>query len=113
MAKSDRIAVVAAAMQKRYDAMVTAMEQLHMEPVIIEDLVKFGEDRGFDRGFLRGIAMERVRMLEMRLGLELPPDERDQLVARVSNLSPIRFSEVLFQLSHAALGAWIADPNAT
>jgi hypothetical protein len=27
---------------KRYDAMVTAMEQLHMEPVVIENPVKFG-----------------------------------------------------------------------
>jgi hypothetical protein len=40
------MAVVAAAMRGRYDAMVTAMEQANMEPVVIEDLVKFGEDRG-------------------------------------------------------------------
>jgi len=30
--------------------MVTAMEQANLEPVIIEDLVKFGEDRGYERG---------------------------------------------------------------
>lgn len=30
--------------------MVTAMEQANLEPVVIEDLVKLGEDRGFDRG---------------------------------------------------------------
>jgi hypothetical protein len=40
------MAVVAAAMRGRYESMVTAMEQANLEPVIIEDLVKFGEDRG-------------------------------------------------------------------
>jgi hypothetical protein len=40
------MAVVAAAMRGRYDCMVTAMEQAKLEPVVIEDLVKFGEDRG-------------------------------------------------------------------
>lgn len=107
------IAVVAALMQKRYNAMVTAMDQMHIEPVIIEDLVKFGEDRGFDRGFDRGMAMERVRMLEMRLGQEVSSDARDKLVVRVAKLSPLRFSELLFQLAHAELAAWLADPNAT
>jgi len=33
--------------------MVTAMEQANLEPVIIEDLVKFGEDRGEDRALRR------------------------------------------------------------
>jgi hypothetical protein len=40
------MAVVAAAMRGRYESMVTAMEQANLEPIIIEDLVKFGEDRG-------------------------------------------------------------------
>jgi len=40
------MAVVAAAMRGRYESMVKAMEQANLEPVIIEDLVKFGEDRG-------------------------------------------------------------------
>jgi hypothetical protein len=40
------MAVVAAAMRGRYESMVIAMEQANLEPVVIEDLVKFGEDRG-------------------------------------------------------------------
>ena len=63
--------------------MVTAMEHMQMEPVIIEDLVKYGEDRGFDRGFDRGAAHERVRMyddmFEVRLGRPLTPSEHDML----------------------------------
>ena len=47
------MAVVAAAMRGRYESMVTAMEQANLEPVIIEDLVKFGEDRGEDRALRR------------------------------------------------------------
>ena len=48
------MAVVAAAMRGRYKAMVMAMEDANMEPVIIEDLVKFGEDRGLRRGLKKG-----------------------------------------------------------
>ncbi|MFT3773095.1 MAG: hypothetical protein QM820_47550 [Minicystis sp.] len=40
------MAVVAAATRGRYESMVTAMEQANLEPVVIEDLVHFGEDRG-------------------------------------------------------------------
>ncbi|MFO0758261.1 MAG: hypothetical protein U0359_17335 [Byssovorax sp.] len=47
------MAVVAAAMRGRYHSMVNAMEQMSLEPVIIEDLVKFGEDLGFDEGAAR------------------------------------------------------------
>jgi hypothetical protein len=43
--------------------MVTAMEQANLEPVIIEDLVKFGEDRGYERGRLE----EQRASLERRL----------------------------------------------
>jgi len=53
------MAVVAAAMRGRYESMVTAMEQANLEPVIIEDLVKFGEDRGYERGRLEGRLEER------------------------------------------------------
>ncbi len=50
------MAVVCAATQGRYDAMVEAMASEGLEPVIIEDLVKFGEDRGLERGLERGRA---------------------------------------------------------
>jgi len=48
------MAVVAAAMRGRYKSMVRAMEQASLEPVVIEDLVKFGEDRGLKRGIKKG-----------------------------------------------------------
>jgi hypothetical protein len=44
------MAVVAAAVRGRYESMVGAMSNENIEPVIIEDLVKFGEDRGLARG---------------------------------------------------------------
>jgi hypothetical protein len=73
------MAVVAAAMRGRYESMVTAMEQVNLEPVIIEDLVKFGEDRGYERGRLEGrLEAERatlrrvlaLRKLELKAGDE-------------------------------------------
>ncbi|HEX2690554.1 MAG TPA: hypothetical protein VHN14_28255 [Kofleriaceae bacterium] len=69
------MAVVAAAMRGRYESMVTAMEQANLEPVIIEDLVKFGEDRGYERGRLVGeeqgrlVGEERGRLVEERATL--------------------------------------------
>ena len=58
------MAVVAAAMRGRYESMVTAMEQANLEPVIIEDLVKFGEDRGYERGRLEEQRASLDRRLE-------------------------------------------------
>jgi hypothetical protein len=49
------MAVVCAATQGRYRAMVNAMASEGLEPVIIEDLVKFGEDRGLEKGLKRGL----------------------------------------------------------
>jgi hypothetical protein len=48
------MAVVCAATQGRYRAMVNAMASAGLEPVIIEDLVKFGEDRGLEKGLKKG-----------------------------------------------------------
>jgi hypothetical protein len=47
-------AVALAAACGRYHAMIRAMSQLD-PPMIIEDLVKFGEDRGMERGMELGI----------------------------------------------------------
>ena len=63
------MAVVAAAMRGRYESMVKAMEQANLEPVIIEDLVKFGEDRGR----LEGERSTLRRVLALRK-LGLKPD---------------------------------------
>src|SRR5262249_16322136 len=46
---------------------VTAMEQEYLQPIIIEDLVKFGEDRGYERARLEG--EERGRLEERRAAL--------------------------------------------
>ena len=70
------MAVVAAAMRGRYKAMVDAMEHASLEPVVIEDLVKFGEDRGRqaeERGTLR-------RVLALRK-LALTPEQERQIDA--------------------------------
>jgi hypothetical protein len=50
------MAVVCAATQGRYRAMVKAMANAGLEPVIIEDLVLFGEDRGFERGLRTAVS---------------------------------------------------------
>ena len=60
------MAVVAAAMRGRYESMVTAMEQANLGPVIIEDLVKFGEDRGYERGRLEEERATLRRVLALR-----------------------------------------------
>jgi hypothetical protein len=67
------MAVVAAAMRGRYESMVKAMEQANLEPVIIEDLVKFGEDRGYERGRLEEERSTLRRVLALRK-LGLKPD---------------------------------------
>jgi hypothetical protein len=57
--------------------MVTAMEQANLEPVIIEDLVKFGEDRGYERGRLEEERATLRRVLALRkLGLKADGEAR-------------------------------------
>ncbi len=101
------MAVVAAAMRGRYDAMVRAMENARMEPVIIEDLIKIGEDRGASRYL--GALMPRV---ERRLGRRLSAEERARILERFFALEPERLLEALLDLEPAALARWLADPDA-
>lgn len=49
------MAVIAAALSGRYDLMLKSMEDEGMQPIVIEDLVKFGEDRGEVRGLAGGV----------------------------------------------------------
>jgi hypothetical protein len=58
------MAVVAALSAGRYKSMVKAMEDANLEPVIIEDLVKFGEDRGVRKGRKEGRQEGRQEGLE-------------------------------------------------
>jgi hypothetical protein len=103
------MAVVAAAMRKRYDAMVSAMEQANLEPVIIEDLVKFGEDRGFDRGVDRSFERQFTR----RLGRPLTTTERETLERRRVALGVERLDDVVLTFGSEALAVWLANPSAT
>ncbi|MFO0757767.1 MAG: hypothetical protein U0359_14830 [Byssovorax sp.] len=82
------LAVVAAAMQRRYNPMVNAMEQMSLEPVIIEDLVKFGEDLGFDKGRREEERATLRRVLALRklpLGLE-----QEQQIDACADLATLR-----------------------
>ncbi len=74
------MAVVAAAMRGRYDAMVSAMEQTNMEPVVIEDLVRFGEDRGMKKGRREGERGCLRRVLALRK-LALSAQQEQQIDA--------------------------------
>jgi len=52
--------------------MVDAMKEAEFEPIIIEDLVRFGEDRGFERGLEKGLREGVEKGLEegLREGIE-------------------------------------------
>jgi hypothetical protein len=90
------MAVVAALMRGRYKSMVSAMEQVNLEPVIIEDLVKFGEDRGLKKGLKRGEKKGELKgfraslqsVLARRM-LELSA-EQEQRIAACRNLETLR-----------------------
>jgi len=101
------VAVVAAAAQNRYDAMVAAMEQMHMEPVMIEDLVRIGEERGEERGEKQA----RIRMCEgiitKRLRRPLTAEERLVLVKRVDAMSGDELNTMLAWPQNDALEAWL------
>jgi hypothetical protein len=105
------MAVIAAAVSGRYDAMVKAMERQHLEPIIIEDLVLFGEDRGVARGRSEGLTPV-ARQFERRLQRPLTDAERALLVTRLETLGGDRLGDVVLDLSPEALAVWIADPNA-
>jgi hypothetical protein len=74
------MAVVAALMSERYKSMVSAMEQVNLEPVIIEDLVKFGEHRGLKRGKRLYARSSLRRVLALRK-LELSAEQEQQIAA--------------------------------
>jgi len=98
------MAVIAAAMAGRYETMVAAMEHAQMEPVIIEDLVKFGEDRGEARGQLAVL----TRLFGRRLGRALTAAEVATLQQRLGAEGVERLSDVVLELDAAALAAWLS-----
>ncbi|MFT3770113.1 MAG: hypothetical protein QM820_32185 [Minicystis sp.] len=90
------MAVVAAAMRGRYKSMVRAMEQANLEPVVIEDLVKFGEDRGLKKGLKRGReqgrrAEERETLRRVLALRKLPLSlEQEQQIDACTDLATLR-----------------------
>ena len=101
------MAIVAAITRGRYTEMVSAMERTDLEPVIIEDLVRFGMDQGFERGLEQGIeqGIERGRnevLEEVRRRLS------DTFRARALNCTPEERARVESERSLAKLLGWIA-----
>lgn len=90
------MAVVAAAMRGRYKSMVRAMERANLEPVVIEDLVKLGEDRGRKKGLKQGL--EQGRQAEERETLRRvlalrklsPSPEEEQQIDACTDLATLR-----------------------
>jgi hypothetical protein len=66
------MAVVCAATQGRYHAMLEAMAQVGVERIVIEDLVEFGKDLGLEQGReqgrLEGEARALLKQLRLRFG---------------------------------------------
>jgi hypothetical protein len=95
------MAVVAAAMRGRYKSMVRAMEQANLEPVVIEDLVKFGEDRGERRGRRAEERGTLRRVLALRK-LAVSP-EQDEQIGACTDLATLRrwLDQAIFALSAA------------
>ena len=92
--------------------MVSAMEVMQLEPVVIEDLVKFGEDRGFERGVEQGLEQgleqgasdERLFIVKQKLGRPLTATEE----ARLAAMPRERVYEMLFQASQRVFEEWLA-----
>ena len=87
-----------------------------VELVIIEDLVKYGEDLGYAKGIRegiregirQGIRQERLRMLSYRLGRALTTYEQEPLGARVAAMTSKRFYPFVLQANVDELEAWLA-----
>src|SRR5262249_29811843 len=95
------LAVVAAAMRGRDTEMGHAMEQANLEPVIIEDLVKLGEDFGLEKGersALRRVlavrklplSTEQERQIEACTDLATLRRWHDQAVVAASTVEALR-----------------------
>jgi hypothetical protein len=111
------MAVVAAATRGRYKSMVRAMEQANLEPVVIEDLVKLGEDRGEKKGLKKGLKKGRLEgrqegLVEgRREGLVegQRASLRQVLALRKLRLSVKQGEQIDACTDSATLGRWIAQ----
>jgi hypothetical protein len=81
------------------------MEQANLEPVVIEDLVKFGEDRGLKKGLKKGRRAEERGALRRVLALRklaVSPEQEQQIDA-CTDLPTLRrwLDQAIFALSAA------------
>jgi uncharacterized protein DUF4351 len=67
------MAVVCAATQGRYHAMLAAMDRVGVERIVIEDLVEFGKDQGRLEGRLEGRVQGEAETLLKLLALRFGP----------------------------------------
>ncbi len=88
----------------RYEMMLTAMEQANLEPVIIEDLVKYGEHRARRDIYAQQFAQRLERALTER--------EKATLLQRIETLGVNRINEMVWNSNPDALVAWLANPKA-
>jgi hypothetical protein len=75
------MAMAMAATRKRGKAMVKAMKQEEVEPVILEDLVKIGEDWGIEKGRAEGFAEALATAYRSRFRKALPVKLREAIAA--------------------------------
>jgi hypothetical protein len=103
-------AVALAAARGRYDAIIRAMTEMN-PPLIIEDLVLFGEDRGYERGLNEGL--ERGRDEGRAIGLdqggraELRRAIVDLLETRAIALSAIERARIEAENELSRLRSWL------
>lgn len=111
------VAVVAAAVQGRYHAMVDAMDKMQLEPVIIEDLVRFGEERGEERGYSRGLSQGLsqgqsgvyANQCARRLRRPLTSQEHTALLRCIATLSADKLDDMMLMATPEAIEAWLAE----
>lgn len=101
---SDRelhMAVVAAAMRRRYHLMIHAMQAANVEPVVIEDLVRIGEDLGIEKGLEQGRAEGRAEGIDAAREMLL-----ETLVARGLAPTDAERARIELETSLERLRAW-------
>ena len=83
--------------------MIRAMAAADFEPIVIEDLVRFGEDRGFERGLARGIEQGRAQGVEHLRGALL-----ELIAVRLLKLNAEERKRIDAERDPDVLRAWIS-----
>jgi len=83
------------------------------EPFISEDLVKFAEDLGYERGMAHAREHERLAAFGERLGRSLTPYERNVLIPHVTNMTTEHFFDFMFNTNPNTLAEWLKELTAS